>query len=264
MIRKIIAELRQFSGRNKAIFILSCIAHLRSILKDKTILTLKFIAPMKIETKYGAVMIKRYYEIPFHTYDYGQIIGKIKNDSLLFDIGAHFGEVTYRFLKEKEGFSYMFEANPNNSKVIREMLDKNDVKRYKLLEFGLGSGNKKAEIVLGNPLSYEGSILGEKGKRKRIDIKRLDGVNLPELKKYKNVFFKIDVEGYEVEVLKGMIGLLKNIQGKNVRFLIEVKGKENLERISRMLRGAFGKIKTEKITDEDYFFEYVPKMVVEK
>ncbi len=257
MIRSIINNILFFKGKNRLIFISSCIFNISGILKDKTILTLKFISPMKMESNGEKFMINYYYEIPFYIQDYSSITDYIKQDSLLFDIGAHFGEVTYRFLRQKKGYAYAFEANPHNSDVMKRLMSKEKIAGFKLFEFGLGQLEKKEVMYLENPLSYEGSINGKKGKKEDIFIKRIDSLKFPELKKFKNVFFKIDVEGYEVEVISGMTRLLKELKAskKKTRFLIEIKEEESVKKIRKIFEGTFKKVYVNKITHEDYLFD---------
>lgn len=257
MIKQVIEQLRFFKGKNRIIFVSSCIRHIGSILRDSTILTLKFIRPIRMEANGEISSMDYYYEIPFYIQDYSEVTNHIKKDSLLFDIGAHFGEVTYRFLKQNKGYAYAFEANPHNSEIMKKLMSKEKMDGFKLFEFGLGPAEKKEVMYLSNPLSYEGSIINKKGKKEDITIKRMDSLKFPELKKFRNVFFKIDVEGYEVEVISGMTGLLKDLSKskKKTRFLIEIKEENSVKKIKKTFEGIFKKVSMKKITHEDYLFD---------
>ena len=248
-----IRELRFFSGKDKLIFLASVFFGITRILRDRTILTMKFIRPVKIKTDDDLqVKVSYFYEIPFYAYNYDSILDNILSESVLIDIGAHFGEVSYRFLKRKKGYAYLFEPNPNNQEVI--MKNFAQMENFSLFPFALGDSNQKQILSLSNPLSYEGSIKHGSGKKIKIIVKKLDDIDMPQLSKFNNVFFKIDVEGYEVETIKGMKELLKKLKTKKVKLFVEIKNNQNLKKIISLLEGIWKKLKVRKVTAEDYLF----------
>lgn len=258
IINKIYHELKSFKGKNRLIFIASVAWNIGKILRDKTILTLTFIMPMAIKKEDGSlVKINHYWELPFYTYDYNNIVNQIDEDSLLIDIGAHFGEVTYRYLRKKKGFAHIFEANPNNCKIIKKLFLKENISNFKLHEFGLGNENKITQIYLANPLSYEGSLKNKASKKVSIKINLLDNIKMDEITKFNKIFFKIDVEGYELEVMNGMKKLLKNLGKlkKQIKLAIEIKNSNDYNLIKKLLKESFDKVFTKKLTEEDYLFE---------
>ena len=245
---------------NRLVFLLSIVNELPLIIKNRSLLGMDFITRMVIKDYKGdEQIIQTYAEFVFHTYDYSNITKKIKYDTLLLDIGAHFGEVTHRFLNDDNGYAYMFEVNPNNQKMINKLFRKNKDYDYnnQLLKFGLGDYAHTENLVLNSPFSYEGSLKDTTGKfRHQVEIKPLTIKMIPRYQLYPNIFISLDVEGYEYRVLQGMELFLMqaNHEKKHIDLFIEIKDKDTLKDITTFLRHRLNGLKVKKITKEDYLF----------
>ncbi|HBA45342.1 TPA: hypothetical protein DCZ31_05305 [Patescibacteria group bacterium] len=86
IIIQIIKEAQLHKIPNLIKFIFACFKNIFLILRDRTILTLPFKYPLKINTIFGYKKIFNYYEIPFYTYNYSFLLNLIPENSLLLDI----------------------------------------------------------------------------------------------------------------------------------------------------------------------------------
>ena len=126
------------------------------------------------------------------------------NDNVV-DCGANIGEIYYAFLRKNKKLNYFgFEPSP---------------KEYKALEIN-AFGQKNMHLALSDKSSFQNFFISSEEADNslikpnyytetiKIKTERLDKI-MPN-KKIK--FLKIDAEGAELEVLKGCLGILKNIK----------------------------------------------------
>jgi FkbM family methyltransferase len=147
------------------------------------------------------------------------ILSLIKENDTIYDIGANRGFYTKKFLlKAATGKVFAFEPVPECNKIISALLPfYNNLTVY---PFALSSNNGVLPMSIGNDkLNATSKLKTERGESDiLVTVKTLDNV-IQENNFVPNVI-KIDVEGYELEVLKGMTATLKN---KNVMVIaIEV------------------------------------------
>lgn len=126
---------------------------------------------------------------------------------VIYDIGANIGNHTVYFAHNIPNVQiFSFEPMKENYELLKRNVIDNFLKNVKTFNFALGAHNMKAcmKILIennnGSASMKEKFVDGEKVKVRVID----------ELKLSYPDFVKIDVEGYEVEVLKGMKNLLDN------------------------------------------------------
>lgn len=147
---------------------------------------------------------------------------KCKN-TIIFDVGANQGQYANMINKIFKGECNIYSFEPSKFTFKKLSETTKDIKKISINNFGLGSGEKN-EI-----LNYEknGSGLASIYKRKldhfninqnlneNISIKKLDDFcSTNSIKKID--LLKIDVEGYELEILRGA---QKMIDGNNVEML---------------------------------------------
>ncbi len=241
------------------VFCISFVRGIRKIYKDKTILTLHFLLPIKIKIGNKIRYVDNYYETLFYLSDYDSILKDVVPHSLLIDVGAHFGGVTHRYLlKHEDMFALLFEPNINNIHIIHKLLKRDHIKNYKVYHMGLWDENKELELHLENPISCCWSFLEKEHEQSRckIQVKKFDDVDIDNLFDFPNVFIKIDVEWYEVEVIKGMLKSLQALKAQNkwIRLFIEIKPEDNFKEIKKDLLSISKEMHIQKITDEDYLF----------
>jgi FkbM family methyltransferase len=130
------------------------------------------------------------------------------NPDVVLDIGANTGEF---IINAKKTFpsARIIAFEPVQSCFIKLKERFGNKSNIKLYNVALGSENKKGEIFVSD-FSPSSSIVRPAGnyKTEEIDIKKLDEY-LDLLKEEDKVFIKIDVEGFELEVLKGAESVLR-------------------------------------------------------
>ncbi len=172
----------------------------------------------------------------------------LKN-KIVYDIGAHIGVFTMFFSKKvgRNGKVISFEPNKNSFKTLKEHIKINRKELYnniKIFNKGIGNKTETRKLKFSQHFSATGSIVktiqNNLAKRhpnlKEMDVKidSLDNI----IKNYKIPapdFIKIDVEGMEYFVLKGMISTI--IKNKKPYLYIEVhnvNGEEKLKNIKRI------------------------------
>lgn len=175
-------------------------------------------------------------------------LSKKINSSILLDIGANIGFYSI-LLSNKFMEIYSFEPNKRNFKVLKENIKTNNLKNIKVFNYGLGE-NK--EILLGNS-NTKGELFQTSGFAiskdnhigERVLIEKGDSVL--EFKN-KTITIKIDVEGFELFVLKGIKKILSN---NNCIVQIEIWEK-NTKEVNKFLK--FLGYKTICSIDGDTFF----------
>lgn len=155
----------------------------------------------------------------FYTGDYERgtqhIIKKIlnKGDSFV-DIGANIGLMTMLASKRvgEEGIVYSFEPEKETFQVLQDNIGINKTKNIKIFNYGLSDKNEKKRIYLDNKKGRGGNSLikGEGVKSgSLIELKKLDSMIGKDVSR-PITMMKIDVEGWEINVLKGAELLLQS------------------------------------------------------
>tara|TARA_Y100000996_G_scaffold398326_1_gene366264 strand:- start:59 stop:823 length:765 start_codon:yes stop_codon:yes gene_type:complete len=160
--------------------------------------------------------------------EFESLLKKYKiNISGLSHFGAHLGQEVEEYRKAGSFPIHLFEPQKEIFSELSKSFSKEE--NIYLYNFGLGNENKKVEINLNtNNQGMSASILEPdlhltihpnvtfEGKE-NIQIKRYDDLNINEVN-----FFAIDVQGYELEALKGSTESLNNVD----YILTEVNRKE--------------------------------------
>ena len=132
--------------------------------------------------------------------------------SIFIDIGANIGIYTLSFCQTEKKISNFiaFEPLESNFKKLKSNLDKNNLKeKVTLFKYGLSSKSASlygSLVQKGNLLQSAGFKINHNGDTK-IKVKVGDELLIF---KNKNIVIKCDVEGHELEALKGIKKLLTN------------------------------------------------------
>ncbi len=140
----------------------------------------------------------------------------LKSGEIFFDIGANVGLHSYfveRWIPDVK--IYAFEPLPENVAYIKETVLLNKLKNINLIESAIGAETKQIYFETGTN-NFQGKITE---KKTSIEVKL---ITLDEFSYTNNIFpnfLKIDVEGAEIDVLRGANKL---IEEKSPIFLIEL------------------------------------------
>jgi FkbM family methyltransferase len=179
----------------------------------------------RLKIPFGSYMSKRYY---YNKYDtkFVNLLSKylLKND-VYVDVGANMG---FTSLVASCFSDNIFAFEPIFIKKLEENIKLNPNKNIKFFPFALSEHNGEIDIFLGKedysntinpnykPKNYNGS--------KKIKVKKFDDLNI------NADFIKIDVDGHEYEVLKGMVKSLKNI-----KYIYCEVFKDNYHKVNQLL-----------------------------
>jgi methyltransferase, FkbM family len=129
------------------------------------------------------------------------VLPNVDNYKIIYDVGANIGNHTTYFAHNiKKANIFSFEPIKENYNLLKKNISDNNFNNVKLFEFALGSHNTRAHMEFmeennnGTSTIVLDSVSGEE-----VIVKVTDELELP----LPN-FVKIDVEGFEYEVLKGM------------------------------------------------------------
>lgn len=141
----------------------------------------------------------------------------IPNDSLILDIGANLGFVTYH-LSKKQGCSVIaFEPIPINYSVLTRMMASRNLTNTTALPYALGQESGVLTMVMpfhnGVPMQGLSHVTDdtsqEAGYQFTVPVKRLDDLSEIHNNGKRVGGIKIDVENYEYYILQGGIELIR-------------------------------------------------------
>lgn len=166
---------------------------------------------------------------------------KLESGSVAIDLGGHYGVVSVYLssLVGSEGRVITFEADQKNFEILKQNLEFNEVSNVEVLNLGVYDRTGTLEFHSGGSYtsSFHETSYVEKN-LKKYDITQMQVVTLDErLTDLDRLdFIKIDIEGSEVEAIRGG----KNILGRFFpRLIIEthiVAGKSTADEVEKLLR----------------------------
>jgi FkbM family methyltransferase len=148
----------------------------------------------------------------------------LRAEPIVFDVGGHVGDYTAAFLRaHPRGQSFVFEPSADHFHLLTNSLG--GLPNVKLNQFALGS--RDAQL----PLYKSGSICGVASLTKRrldhfgyamdiaetVSVRRLDDVANESAVQVIDLL-KIDVEGHELDVLRGAMDMLRSSRIRLVQF----------------------------------------------
>jgi len=168
--------------------------------------------PFTLETKPSADFLQ------FHLYTAGfyekklslSVLQSLKNASVFIDVGAHIGYYTIMASKTFPDLQiYAFEPQMCVFDTLKKHTMHNHCSNVSLYNFALGSAQQTKTFFL-HKYPEQSSFLNHDATNNQqfeAEIKTFDSLQNTV---GKNIVIKIDTEGFEFEVLKGMNDLLKN------------------------------------------------------
>ena len=170
-----------------------------------------------------------------------------KSGDIVVDVGAHIG--LYSLIAAKRvgpgGKVIAIEPDPENFKILRKNILLNRSKNIEALECAAYSAREKLKLFL--PELEQGrtifnTVMQDRAKTS-INFLEVEANTLDNILESKNItevnWMKIDVEGAELEVLKGAVNTLSS--NKDTTFVIEIHGSE-------IYRELLGYLKTYNLT----------------
>jgi FkbM family methyltransferase len=139
------------------------------------------------------------------------MLSKIKSGDVVLDIGANIGYDTVLFADKvgKEGRVIAIEPDPVNFEILQKNIKENGLKNVVAVQAAVGNENKKMKIFESKENYGDHRMWGNPSKSPfdkretcQVFCRRLDDL-LKELDYQKIDFIKIDVQGFEAEVIKG-------------------------------------------------------------
>jgi FkbM family methyltransferase len=132
----------------------------------------------------------------------------LEKDDVFIDVGANVGVYSIMLSAEKQANSFAFEPIPETFKILETNVKINNLEnKIKIFNIGLGKERNKikffSNLDVSNHVISNQEVTGENVIT--LDISPLDDLSISE-----PVCMKIDVEGFEMEVLKGANSLLKS------------------------------------------------------
>jgi len=147
----------------------------------------------------------------------------IRPGDTVFDIGANIGIMTVLMAKltGSSGHVHSFEPNPSLVRLLRQVIERNALANVKLHAFALGREAGQLELRVPKLNAGSGSLVLNR------DVPDCDVVPVP-VRQLSVVaaeegvrrlrLIKIDVEGFEVEVLSGARSLLQSVRPQAIVF----------------------------------------------
>ena len=164
------------------------------------------------DLKYKYLPFRLYYKIRSYKYakyrnpELNIIKDLVSKNQISIDVGANLGLFTY-FMARHSKHVYAFEPNPYPLRNLKNVVDKN----VTILPIALGSSNGKANLKIPRNIkgwSSNGASLGDKdygdGMLFEVQCRKLDSLKIENIG-----LIKIDVEGFETDVLKGAENIIK-------------------------------------------------------
>ncbi len=167
---------------------------------------------------------------------------KIKKSRIGFDIGANIG-ITSIWMAKNSGIVYSFEPEPNNIQRFKQNLSINFINNVNIINKAVSDIDGQAELFLYE--SYGHHSLADKHVSNVLEKINVETVMLDTFCKDHNILeidvLKVDVEGYELNVLNGCKELL--LSGKIHLIIFEHspilfrKQQRELEQVIKYLMG---------------------------
>lgn len=166
----------------------------------------------------------------------------LTKSDIILDLGAHFGVFTVKAATEvgDEGRVIAIEPEKDNLALLQKNIEANSLKNVMVVPKGVWNKRDKMKLYLANGVHVGHSLVSDRVERDKfieIEVDTLDNI-LEELGITRVDFIKMDIEGAEIEALKGMSKTLKTIAGKLAiatdRHMVE--GKFTREAVIRQLR----------------------------
>ncbi len=142
----------------------------------------------------------------------------IAPDAVVFDVGAHAGQFTKLFSKlARDGTVYAFEPSPYTFAILQSVVRLRRLHNVALVTAGVGA--EPGTLSLQTPIKARGSLgfgLAHLGESERSEPMHRADVRIITLDSFcaehdlRPTFIKADIEGWELQMLRGAAGLIND------------------------------------------------------
>ena len=150
--------------------------------------------------------------------DMSFVLHSLRDSDIFVDIGANVGSYTLLAASEIGSKTISIEPVPKTFEILEANISINKI-QSKVDAFNVGLGSEKGQLKFTKSLDTMNHVVVGESKN-TIDVSIVTFDNL--IKIQQPTFIKIDVEGFETEVLKGMANALKDTNLKAI--IIELNG----------------------------------------
>jgi len=185
-----------------------------SVLTDKTILDIKGDTFNALDPESLCILSPKYESWMW------EYLKNIKQGDVFVDVGAHIGKYTIPIAKRvgKNGLVIAIEADPENFDKLLKNISLNELDN--VIPINVAALDRECEVTLyAGPRKGQNSIKKNYGRGYTIcNAMRLDKI-IENLDVSKVDFMKVDVEGSELDVLKGAMGIIEKF---HPRIIVEI------------------------------------------
>lgn len=156
---------------------------------------------------------------------------------VLFDIGACFGTYSFITLFNPDLKVEAFEPYPKMVEYMKDIISLNNIPNITVNAFGLSDKERKCDMQFGSEFHRSeiklnvGTTYIQPDKEGDIVFKTLDSLNVGRMD-----LLKMDVEGHEMEVLKGAAETLKRCKPVFIQIEIHNRKRDRKEKVRKILR----------------------------
>ena len=135
-----------------------------------------------------------------------------KNQSIFIDVGCNYGAYSIPISKIDSNLNvFCFDPSKKSLKRLVDNINLNNSKNIKYFELGIGE-TKKSVFFDDDLINYKNSGSYQINNRNigyKINIDSIDNlIERNEIQPKKNIFIKMDIEGYEFFALKGLVNTI--------------------------------------------------------
>lgn len=148
----------------------------------------------------------------------------LRRGDAVIDIGANIGQLSVVFSDAvgPEGVVFAFEPSSCNFDYLRLNCQTNNAANVKCLKLAVGNakGTSKLYLNAGNVGDHRLTLFGDSTGEEEVEVNTLDNMFVGSDRISKVELIKLDVQGWETEVIKGGLKLIK--AQENLGMLVEV------------------------------------------